>query len=32
MKRWLEIGFYVIDSIRNEFGVQKINGIINIGL
>ncbi len=32
MKHWLEVCFYFIDSIRNEFGVQKFNGIINIGL
>jgi hypothetical protein len=32
MKSWFEVRFYFVYGIRNEFSVQKINGIINIGL
>jgi hypothetical protein len=32
VKSWFEVRFYFIHGIRNEFGVQKINGIINVGL
>ncbi len=32
MKSQFEVCFYFVHGIRNEFSVQKINGIINIGL
>jgi hypothetical protein len=32
VKSWFEVCFYFINGIGNEFGVQKINGIINVGL
>jgi hypothetical protein len=32
MKAGLQIAFYFIDGIRNELRVQKLNGIINVGL
>jgi hypothetical protein len=32
MKSRFQVRFYFIYGIRNEFSVQKINGIINIGL
>jgi hypothetical protein len=31
MKAGLQIAFYFIEGIRNEFSVQKLNGIINVG-
>jgi len=32
MKSRFQVRFYFIHCIRNEFRVQKINGIINYGL